>query len=268
MFQIPQTEHEWREIADAFGRTWNFPHCIGAIDGKHIEIRKPAGSGSYYYNYKGKFSIVLMAIVNANYEFLMIDVGANGRVFDGGVFGNTTFCRKLKDKSLCIPSPDSLPGFNHDMPYVLDGDDAFPLLDNLMKPYAQGSLTASRQIYNYRLSRARRVAENAFGILANRFRVLLSAIQVGPTKASKIVMACCYLHNYLRKKDNDECVLESVINNRTSNVHTSEGILTPDSHEAIPSPPYPTNAKSIRDNFCYYFNNAGSIQWQESMITK
>lgn len=88
---MPSTEEEWKKIANDFGIKWNFYNCLGSIDGKHIEIRLPPGSGAYYYNYKQTFSIILMAVVNANYEFIMIDVGANGRVSDGGVFLNTKF---------------------------------------------------------------------------------------------------------------------------------------------------------------------------------
>jgi hypothetical protein len=128
--QVPQSENEWKLVAREFEKRWNFPHCIGAIDGKHVEIRKPPGTGSYYFNYKHSFSIVLMGIVNANYEFLMVDVGANGRVSDGGVFSNTLFCTKLKLKQLSIPKPENVPESDMKMPYV--GDDAFPLMENLM----------------------------------------------------------------------------------------------------------------------------------------
>ena len=175
------------DVADAFERTWQFLHCIGVIDGKHVQITKPSGSGSYYYNYKHTFSVVLMAVVNANYEFIMVDVGANGRVSDGGVFANTKFCKQLKEKALHIPEPTSLPGCHN-----IVGDDAFPLMDNLMKPYAQRNLSKAQDIYNYRVSRARRVVENTFGIMASRFRILLSTINLCPSKTLTIVLACCY----------------------------------------------------------------------------
>lgn len=73
-------EEEWKKIATDIGIKWNFYNCLGSMDGKHIENRKPPGSGSYYYNYKQTFSIVLMAVVNSKYEFIMIDVGANRRM--------------------------------------------------------------------------------------------------------------------------------------------------------------------------------------------
>jgi len=162
--------------------------CYRSIDGKHITIRKPPGTGSYYFNYKQSFSIVLMAIVNANYEFIMVDVGANGRVSDGGVFSNTKFYELLVEKNLTFLKLINYP-IVFKQPYVLVGDEAFPLMDNLMKPFSRKNLNEEQAIFNYRLSRARRIVENAFGILASRFRILLREINLSPEKATLIVQA-------------------------------------------------------------------------------
>ena len=87
------------------------------------------------------------------------------------------------------------------MPYVFVGDDAFPLMENLMKPFSHRNLSREDRIFNYRLSRVSRIVENAFGILASRFRILLGQINVCPEKALTLVLACSYLHNYLRRKE-------------------------------------------------------------------
>lgn len=63
----------WLEIAKRYYKKTNYPNCIGSIDGKHIRIRKPAKSGSYYSNYKKFFSIVLLAVADANCSFIAID---------------------------------------------------------------------------------------------------------------------------------------------------------------------------------------------------
>ena len=139
------------EISRLFESQWNFPNCYGAMDGKHIVIKQPRNSGSYFFNHKGSFSLVLLGLVDANDKFIYVDV-------------------------------------------------AFPLRTNLMKPYPFRNLSHDKRVFNYRLSRARRIVENAFGILAQRLRVFLSPIQVAPENVEKITLASCALHNYLREK--------------------------------------------------------------------
>lgn len=77
--QCPQNENEWIRIADDFNNIWNFPNCIGAIDGKHCRIKAPSNSGSFFHNYKGYFSLVLLAIVDASYRFIWVDIGDYGK---------------------------------------------------------------------------------------------------------------------------------------------------------------------------------------------
>nr|CAI5845272.1 unnamed protein product [Callosobruchus analis] len=57
-------------------------------------------------------------------------------------------------------------------------------------------------VYLYRLSRARRIVESAFGILVTTFRVLLNAVDVAPKNVDRIILAACSLHNWLRKTSN------------------------------------------------------------------
>lgn len=163
------------------------------MDGKHIRIKKPSNSGSYYYNYKNWFSIVLLAVVDANYQFVLVDVGCNGRISDGGVYQNSTISLAFEENTLNIPKPRSLTENSMPIPFMIVADDAFPLKKYIQKPYSQIGLTTEKRIFNYRLSRARRIVENAFGILANRFRVFMSPIGIGPEKAEKIVSASCYI---------------------------------------------------------------------------
>jgi len=86
------------------------------LDGKHVKIRKPPNSGSFYFNYKNTFSIVLMAVVDADYNFIMADVGLNGRISDAGVISYTKFGNMLKNKTLNIPKPDLLTNTSYELP--------------------------------------------------------------------------------------------------------------------------------------------------------
>lgn len=78
-------------MADAFMDRWQFPNCCGAIDGKHIRIKAPNKSGSDFFNYKGYSSLILMAVVDHDYKFLFVDVGAHGRCSDAGVWRECVF---------------------------------------------------------------------------------------------------------------------------------------------------------------------------------
>ncbi|VEN44604.1 unnamed protein product [Callosobruchus maculatus] len=161
------TEDLWRTIEKHFHEKWNFPNCVGAIDGKHVVIEAPPNSGSLYYNYKKTFSIVLMALVDANYKIIIADVGAFGKNSDGGIFSNSVMGKALINGNLSIPPNKPLPGTNITLPHVIVGDEAFPLHKHVMRPYpgTQTRHDESKAIFNYRLSRARRLSENMFGIL-------------------------------------------------------------------------------------------------------
>ena len=101
---------------------------------------------------------------------MYVDIGCNGRVSDGGVFQESSLNLALVNETLDIPPAEPLLGCSTPIPYTIVADDAFPLKDYIQKPYRQMGLTTKKRIYNYRLSRARRVVENAFGILAHHFR--------------------------------------------------------------------------------------------------
>ena len=76
-------------MARGFSERRNLHNVCGALDGKHVAVKCPTGSGSIYYNYKKFYSIVLMALVDSQYRFLFVDVGAQGSTSDGGVFRGT-----------------------------------------------------------------------------------------------------------------------------------------------------------------------------------
>ena len=80
--QAPTTELQWRDIAEQFSTRWQFRHCLGALDGKDIRIQCLAHGGSDYYNYNGYHSIILIALVDADYKFSWVDVGSNGSAGD------------------------------------------------------------------------------------------------------------------------------------------------------------------------------------------
>lgn len=152
IFLPPKTTEEWKKIKNDFYRLWQMPNCCGALDGKHIYVFKPRNSGSKYFNYKKTFSVVLMAICDAQYKFIMVDIGAYGSSSDGGVFSASAFGKSWlnNDAALQIPLDEQLPGTTIKTPLALVADEAFPLRSNILRPYGGKSLTYKQRIFNYR----------------------------------------------------------------------------------------------------------------------
>ena len=184
--KAPSTAAEWERIAWDFEDRRNFPHAIGAIDGKHVVMFQPVGSGSSFINYKRTHSIVLLGVCDAKYKFILVDIGDSGRQSDGSVYNNSYLGLAIENKRSGIPKESQLRKNNKILPYVSVGDDAFGLKRHLMKPYPFTKLSIDKYIFNYRLSRARRVIENTFGIAASRFRVFHRPIIASVDKVKEI----------------------------------------------------------------------------------
>lgn len=194
---------QWEIIAKRYEELWNLPNCIGSIDGKHIRIRSFDHSGSNNYNYKNFFSTVLMASADADGLFISIDIGYPGRNNDAGVFHSSSLGKWVKSNSLNFPPRKLLPNdsTNELMPHYFVADEAFPLLENLMRPYPRRVLNNTRRVFNYRLSRGRKSIECAFGMLAMKFRILETPIQCTPVHLNNIIKSVCVLHNFIKTRD-------------------------------------------------------------------
>ena len=107
-FQTPGSEADWKEVGRTFEAKWNYPCYVGSIDGKHIAIKPPPDSGSLHFIYKHFVSTVLLALVDANYKFIYVDVGAAGRSGDAGIYGNSTLKHSLDTNRLNLPDSGTL----------------------------------------------------------------------------------------------------------------------------------------------------------------
>lgn len=164
-----------------------------------------------------------------------------------------------------FPKASNLPNTDIKIPYMILGDEAFPLLNNLMKPYPrdQSTVDATKAIFNYRLSRARRVVENAFGILSNTFRIFHSPICLSLDTIDDLIVSACILHNLIiDSKRVDEKFTAEASNNYSNPISLEE------ENETIDNDTYISDPKAIRDKLREYFNSSGSVLWQMNSIFK
>lgn len=130
-----------------------------------------------------------------------MDIGAYNSQSYSGVFSYSQIPAAIENGNLHVPEIGILPGTQNIHNIMFLADQAFPLKSWLMRPYPASSLNHDRKIFNYRLSRARRIVENAFGILAARWRIFCRPMEMTPDHAVHIVKAAVVLHNFLKYCD-------------------------------------------------------------------
>lgn len=260
---VPNTEDEWKNVAKDFWDKWNFPFCLGAIDGKHVVMKAPTKSGSLYYNYKGTFSVVLMAVVDANLKFIYVDIGSYGHNSDGGVFSNCTLGKRLASESLNLPADAYLPNAQilGKVPYVFVADEAFPLQEHILRPFPGRNCQEQTRIFNYRLSRARRTVECAFGLLASRWRIYHTKQAMRVEVVEKVVQATCVLHNML------------IQNGTIHNTDVADNETNGDRDGRLQNLPRRGNfagleAVHIREKYKTFFNEHNVLPWQVGYVNR
>jgi len=234
-------------------------------------MQAPANSGSYYYNYKGTFSIVLLAVVDAEYKFLYVDVGCNGRVSDGGFSIGAAYTMHWKLALLSFLLQYLYLG-GQPVPYFFVADDAFAMRNYIMKPYPFKDQRAPNRIFNYRLSRAHRIVENVFGIIANRFRILRKPLIQNPTSTVNIVLAICVLDNFLMSTQGSRSssLQSGLLDTESTDTHEVQCGMWRE--EGMPSTnllqlqrrPRPSSQNSTRNEF--FMTPQGEISWQYKHI--
>lgn len=174
-----------------------------------------------------------------------------------GIFSKSQLGKAIRHQSFDLPRSKTIPDTNIEAPFVILGDEAFPLLENLLKPYPrnQSACDKTKAIFNYRLSRARRLVENAFGILTQVFRIFATPIHINTTTAQDLITSACILHNLIIKEKEIEVTNDNV-SSELDSFGENESFSEQQNNRSV----------QVRDIFKDYFNGIGSVPWQNDMI--
>ncbi|XP_051170182.1 uncharacterized protein LOC127287352 [Leptopilina boulardi] len=271
VLQFPNSPDSWNDLTNGFKEKWQFPNCYGAIDGKHVLMQGQPDTGSDYFNYKAFHSIVLLAMADANYRFLMVDVGGKGRQSDGGILKQCQFFKAVKENNLNLPPPKSLYEGGPRIPHVDIGDAAFENSLHCLTPYKgakSGNLSIDQNVYNYRLSRARRVIENAFVILVAKWRIFRTPILIYIEVIKLIVLATICLHNFIIREEKK--LPENLQKYCSANSAGQLGSLEDTALQPLVIPQTKTDqqnlARTIKNHFKEYFIGPGKVPWQNRAV--
>ena len=251
---LPQTMHEQR---------WNFPHCIGALDGKHVVMKAPSKTGSLYFNYKGTFSMVLLALVDASYKFIYIDIGSYGRNSDGGVFSHSNLGKALCEGQLKLPQDRPIEGAEDlgPLPYVIVGDEAFPPAETFDEAFSRQRVPTGWTGFQLQaFSSSQGSGERVWHSGRSLEGVQLYRIAVRPDLVRAMVKASCCLHNMLQ----DVTTPAEVV----TLLQDEQGRDRPEGLEDLQATGNRASreATTVRNKFKDYFVNYCPLTWQNAHI--
>ncbi|KAK5646268.1 hypothetical protein RI129_004732 [Pyrocoelia pectoralis] len=246
----PMTQTKLKEIITGFEKL-GFPQCAGAIDGCHIEVCPPKESAVDYYNYKGWYSVILLAVSDHRCNFTYVNVGSPGRNNDSHIYETSAIKTEHATNKIYINNSRIINGVS--IPVFLIGDSAFKLSSYLIKPYPYRiEQPESEKLFNYQLSKCRRVIENTFGQLKARYRRLLKGLEVHIENVSSIIIACCILNNFCNAHNDD-------IPQHWLNISENQPTFT----TIIGNADIPGN--QVRNTIAKYFNEDEVIEEVEGM---
>ena len=218
---------------------------------------------------------------DAEYKFIYLLCGSSGCEGDAGMFGRSDIFHYLEGNLLHIPRPTNVAGIV--LHYVVLGDEAFPLKQYLMRPYPDSrkvSLPYKEQVYNYRLSRARRCIENAFGILVSRWRIFRTPIIAKVDSVERFIKAAVVLHTYLRTEEPGLPISQQYVPPGFVDTEDLDGSLLPGAWRSeavgtgvsnigrVGSDMSERAVTEIRENFAdYLISPAGAVSWQGKSVS-
>ncbi|CAJ0930333.1 unnamed protein product [Ranitomeya imitator] len=223
----PSTQDSVR-IAQGFMEATEIPNCIGALDGKHIHVKKPPNSGSRYFNLKKYFSVVLLAVADSNYCFVIAVIGAYGSASDARA-----------------SSPPAT--------FIMVADEGFALLRHVLRSFLSHGLDTHRQIFYIRLMKARRrLVECAFGIFTSICHIFDIQFHMHPDNVQAVIKAAIILHNFCRKQ---EASLNAAEDGRV--------LIVPLAEDTQQAPQIAESGLQVRNFFADYFLiQEDSVPWQ------
>ena len=215
---FPEGEAHYKETMLNMEELWQFPCAWAAVEGCHLPLKCPASgaeSRKEYHNFKNFYSIVLMAMVDANYKFIWASCSYPGNSHDSIIFQSTELWRDITEKEIVSQIGKDVNGTI--VPPLILGDSAFPFRTWLMKPFTNAVLSPQQRYFNYRLSRARMIIEGAYGQLKGRWRVLLRRFESAQEEVKLAALACIVLHNIcIDRGDTISRMLDITVNPATN----------------------------------------------------
>lgn len=161
------TEELLEQTAKEYEHIRRYPNCVATISSIQICNKCPKNSDVDDSSYKRLYYINLQGLVDSKYKFLSVEAVTSENQNDGSFFLESALYKHLEEGTFPFPEPRPLPGTATKHPYVVVGDQRYPLKEYLMRPYTSGSekISPTIEAFNSRHNQVKEAADRAFGIL-------------------------------------------------------------------------------------------------------
>ncbi|GKA12694.1 ALP1-like protein [Tanacetum coccineum] len=172
-------------------RWGSFKGCLGALDGTSIRVTLPSDQKPRYRTRKSNIATNVLGVCCPNMQFIYVLPGWEGSAHDGRVLRDSI----SREDGLKIPQGCY---------YLVDAGYSGFLAPfrgeryHLNEFYGQQPRSAE-EYFNMKHSKARNVIERCFGLLKGRWKILASPSFFPIGTQVRIILACCLLHNLIRK---------------------------------------------------------------------
>lgn len=248
------TKNKRLSVAEKYFDKWNFPNCLGGIDGKLLNVQRTVVQN----NFKKKLTLQFMMqiVADADNKIISSHLYYSGNSSAGASFIQSPLYSLMESYDPEIPEPISLPLTTDDIqvPYVFLGNEEFPLLPHLMRPYTDAKhISDEERIFNYRLNRALHCVEKTLTMMLSKWRLLSETLDEEETNPIKILKTICLLHNLLMERE----INVSYVNGGV------EGLRTEMPRFTTMHSTFSDEAFDIREIYRDYFSGDGSLTWQD-----
>ncbi|CAN1237180.1 Protein ALP1-like [Linum grandiflorum] len=203
-------QHSTATISKYFGIVLKavnrFANCVGAIDGVQIDACIPVDDQIPYRGRKATTTQNVMCVCFFDMLFTYVMAGWEGTANDARILLETA---SNNDNQFPMPPQGKY--------YVVDS--GYPNLPGFLAPYRhvtshfqeirrRGGPRGRDELFNFRHSSLRNVIERCFGVLKARFPILKFMRSYSFKKQTRIVIACCAIHNFIKIHAEGDPLLE------------------------------------------------------------
>lgn len=182
---------KWMKIRKSFWKLYDMPNCMGSLYGRFVAINNK--------------QFMFLAVVDASYKFVMIDVGDYCDGNPAKVWPKSIMSKQFENHDFEIPTRRRVN--DQILPYVMVAGNSFAPDSYIIKTFRPNDVDEIKdvhKIFNSRIAPIKDIAEEAMTNLRRRWQVVQRRFEIEPQKVERVILAACCLYNHFNASTSAE----------------------------------------------------------------